>query len=471
MYQSVHPGSEIKKYVDLGTALLIGAAVLLVALFVPCQAGADNISAPTEAHFNLPGTLVAQGGPDQSATSPKENSIAETSDQRLMGSDFRRTASYVHLFGSETFMYTDNVFNREKDTETDYISITELGVWAAAPRLNERVSLTETSTLAPGGLKYSRFTSKSTRYYQTYAMYSLGWLQYSKHHEESTADQTLGAYLQYNGVSNLSLEIWDFAREGADPAGVGDTKGRDNYRSNYLGTSATYDSGNRTYVQANASVFTLKYDKKQSEFRNRKDTGYSGFIFYRILAKTALFAEADVINMDYDNGFNNKQVRYYLGVKWEQKGISNGSFKVGAGQKNFSKSSEKDARNLSAELLLNHRFDSKKSASLSAQYMDEESAINTASYSRALNIIGEYRQKLRGKLSGVTILAFQDNSYYADGEKQREDKLWQGSIEAQYAFNRWIVAAMGYQRLWRNSDTEGEDFTTNNVYLKLSGNL
>jgi hypothetical protein len=400
-------------------------------------------------------TLTAEGSDTQDAQPSSEER------QRLTGSDFKRKASYVHF----------NVFYEKENTDKDTIIISEIGLWAAAPRLSTQLQTGDTSTVSPGGIKYTRFSTKYPRVVQLYGMYSNAWWRFSRHKEENFSEQKLKGLLQYNGISHVSVELTDIYRTSVDPAGINNEDNRDRYQSNYIGARATFDSGHRTYFLGEASLYDINYNSGQSDFRNRQDTKFSGYVFYRLLPKTAVFAQADHITVDYSDGFDSRHLRYYAGLRWEKSTFTDGSVKVGLEHKNFSDTSEDDARNLSLELLLKHRFDSKKETSLSARLLNEESSINFSSYSRTWIIRGEYNQLLRGSLSGSVSFSYSNYTYFGRGDKVREDHITVGAIEASYIFNRWLSASAGYNRLQRDSDKKEFDYINNTFFVQLQAGI
>ncbi len=225
---------------------------------------------------------------------PEDEPIGQSKD---MEEDlFGRKRGYIHPFLSIAEQYDDNIFNTKDNKEGDFKTIISPGVWLSIPRIRERVILLgiETSSITPGGLTHDRFRPEFISRYQTYLFYRADIEQFSHNVSENTVNHRAEGLFQYNFRGGLSIDIADLFVRSHDRRGTGISETLDKYKTNLFHIISAYEVSRRTMVRIDYANFLVDYDDSESDFRDRKDNAFSGYIFYKFRPKTSAFIEYEL---------------------------------------------------------------------------------------------------------------------------------------------------------------------------------
>lgn len=398
--------------------------------------------------------------------------------ERPSGDIFGRRGGYLHPFLSISEYYTDNVFNANGEKKSDFITVISPGVWLTIPRIYEKLLSIETSNIAPGGFSLSRSTSGSFRRYQTYLFYGADIERFSKYSSEDVTSHKLEGLFQYNLRGGLSIELADQYLASHDTMGTGISSELDKYKTNLSNLILTYDTLEKIKFRIDYSNFLVNYDASRNDFRDRADNAFSGYIFYKFQPKTSVFIEYDFIDINYDKSalFDSKEYHYFGGLQWDMTAKSKGSVKAGYGVKNFSVSSIGNAKDFIAEAQIDHQFTPKTSVKIKASRRTNETNISTTDFILSNNIEVAYLQRLTGKITGDVNFSYTNDSYKGNltfgGEtKERKDDTFRGAFALRYNFKEWLYLDSGYIYTKRSSNFSDFDYTTNIVFIRITGSL
>ena len=434
---------------------------------------------PSVGPKELPEGAVSSSEVKQYTTS--EKSFVEDKPigkERLSGDVFGRRGGYLHPFLSISEYYTDNVINAKGEKKSDFITVISPGVWLTIPRIYEKLLSVDTSSIAPGGFSLSRSTSGSFRRYQTYLFYGADIERFSKYSSENVTSHKLEGLFQYNLRGGLSIELVDQYLASHDIRGTGISSELDKYKTNLSNLILTYDALEKIKFRIDYSNFLVNYDASRNDFRDRADNAFSGYIFYKFQPKTSVFIEYDFIDISYDESalLDSKEYHYFGGLQWDVTAKSKGSVKAGYGVKNFSVSSIGDAKDFIVEAQIDHQFTPKTSVKIKASRRTNETNISTTDFILSNNIEVAYLQRLTGKITGDVNFSYTNDSYKGNltfgGEtKERKDDTFRGAFALRYKFKEWLNLDTGYIYTKRDSNFSDFDYTTNIIFIRITGSL
>lgn len=406
----------------------------------------------------LPPTAYSESPFEQGATT---NRIGE-----ILGSK----TGYIHPYLALGEYYTDNLFNRESDEESDFYTRITPGIWVSLPA--SRYPLRQVSTLntAPGGLSLSRFRSTGTTRLQAYAGYQADILEHNDFSSEDEVNHKAEGYFRYSLRGGLALELLDIFEDNQDTYNTGISRDKDDFKSNLFSALLSYDISPKTYLQLEYGHYSLSYDSDRNAFRDRDDDSIALRGFYRFLPKTSVFLEYNFISIDYDEEeqSDSDEHRAYLGFQWEQSGKSRWRLMGGVGEKDFDDSSIDDATNFLAEIQFLHRFTPKTYVQLRGTRATNETDSPDSEYTIANKIQLVYYQRFRARFLGSVNLYFENIDYKGDSAlADREDDKFYAGFDLKYTLKNWLALSGGYSFVTRDSNFPGSDYDTNTVYLNL----
>ncbi len=396
---------------------------------------------------------------------------------KISGKIFGESAGIYHPFLSLTHIYSTNVFRTEEDTEAGLTNVITPGIWISLPRTREKLLQVETSNTSPGGLSLSRTKPESFRRYQGY-LFTDGEIRQDP--EESVVNFKFDGFFQYNLRGGLSFDFVDQFRNSHEPYGLGVTENQDPYTSNLFQIMLSYGITEKVMIRTDYSNFQLAYGESSIKYADRSDNIISGYVFYKIRPKTAVFSEIDYMDISYntfeDN--NSSEIRFLVGINWEITEKSTGSFKTGIGSKNFKEKSNEDGSNMVLELNLNHTFTPKTSLRLTLLRRNEETTIADTAYSLVNRLSTEYRQIINEKITLNGKFHYSNETYEGEldysgtgNTEVRTDNRLGFSVGMEYTFREWLTGEASYILNTRNSNITGVGYTENALVLNIKGAL
>jgi hypothetical protein len=401
---------------------------------------------------------------------------------RLQENIFARAARYFHAAIGVQGVYTDNAFNTNTDKKSDFSMVYSPEFWVSVPRLNERPEGNGTiSPQSPGGLIVGRSGTNLTKRYHAFLHYLADIPQHSKNSPSgNTVVQTVEGGLGYALASGISVDVRDsFVRsyETVDTSALAGPGAVDRYKGNLLYLLASYDTGNRLRLRFDYSNFVLRYEDERNLPRNRTDNSYSGYVYYKLKAKTSLFVEYSLVNVGYEDDptLDSTEHDFYGGLEWEITAKSKGTVKAGYGIRDFSGSAPRSS-DLVFEAKIDHRFTPKTSLSLTAFRHTDETTIPSTLYVLTQGVTANYQQLLTARITGSVILSYTNEKYGGDltiGETtaRRNDDTYRASLGFQYEFRRWLKAGLIYSFTTNDSNFTEFNYSSNTINFRLTGSL
>ena len=395
---------------------------------------------------------------------------------------FSRSASYFHGGLTVSEIYTDNAFNTRTDRKSDLSTVFSPNVWISVPRVNQKPSgLNLIDPRSSGGLSLSREMVETDRRYQAFMLFQSDIPVHSKNSPSgNTVTYNAQGGFAYNSLSGLSIAVNDeFSRyyETPDTSVLLPPEEVDRYRSNLFYALLSYDTGSRLRFRVDYSYFLLNYDDERNAGRDRADNSLSTYIFYKLRSKTALFFEYAFSDIRYSNdaALNGRENNFFLGVEWNITAKSKGSVKAGYGFRDFTVSATNN-KPFVFEGKVEHNFTPKTSLVFTASRRTDETNIPSTSFVLTNACELRYQQILTSKITGYVDLGYTRDSYGEDltfgGETaKRRDNLYQASLGFQYAFRKWLKAGISYAYIDRVSNFPDFNYTTNTLWLRLTGSL
>ena len=244
--------------------------------------------------------------------------------------------------------YSDNIFYTDIDEESDFITLVTPGIWFSIPGRKERARKIYTSKDTPGGITISRYGQPSFRRLNAYFSYEPEFEIYADNSDQNTTSHQLEGALQYNLRGGLSIELLDQFIDTYDPysSSLADRYEQDKYRTNLANITIGYRISDKLNVNLGYSNFLVDYDEKLSERRNRTDHTATGYIYFQVRPKAAVFTGYEFTQVDYetDEHSNSTENRFYGGFQWDITEKSRGRIKAGYGVTDFDDSGIDDAK-------------------------------------------------------------------------------------------------------------------------------
>jgi hypothetical protein len=411
---------------------------------------------------------------DEQRAAPEEDTAVGRG--RIAGDIFERKHGYIYPFLTVTEYYTDNVFNTPKGKKSDFITIITPGIEISVPRIKIKTIEINTTTVSPGGLALSRFKQDFFTRYQAFLNYKVDIEKYGENDSENRISHKLEGLLQYNLRGGLSIDVFDQYIDAYDDFGTNTKEVPNHYKSNLFGAVLAYDISERFKLRFDYNYNIVDYISSGSEFRDRTDNYYSGYLYYRFQPKTSAFVEYEYITIDYDAGasLDSEETNIYGGLQWEATTKSRGLVKAGYGVKEFKDPEKGRNGGFIFEAQADHRLTPKTTLIFTASRKTNETDID-ASFFMVTNSLGaKYMQKLTSKITGSLSFFYINNHYkgdltYEDETKEREDDLFRFTAAIQYNIKEWLKTGIGYIYARRESNFSAFDYTSNTIFFRITG--
>jgi hypothetical protein len=374
---------------------------------------------------------------------------------------------YIHPYLAIGEFYTDNFFESDTNRQGEFVTRITPGLWVSLPASPYQLVRLNTLNVAPGGLALSRFRSKGETRIQAYGSYQADILRHDRFDEEDQVNQKGEGFFGYNFRGGLSVALLDVYELDHDTASSGPSRSLDKFTSNLIETTVGYEISPKTRAEVQYALYSLSYDTDSSQFRDRDDQRFTGRAFYQFRPKTSVFVEYSFINLDYDESelSDSDEHQTYLGLQWLQTSKSRWRAMLGYGKKDFDDSSKSDADNFIGEIQFRHRFTTKTFVELRGNRRTNETDSRGADYILSHKLQLRYFQRMTAKFLTSANVYYSNDDY--KGLSNREDDYYGAGVDLKYSLTRWLNLAGGYSYLKRNSNTAGNDFEKNSVYLNL----
>lgn len=387
---------------------------------------------------------------------------------------FGKKGGWFHAYLTLEKNYSDNIFYTDIDEESDFTTLVTPGIWFSIPGRKERTRKIYTSKDTPGGITISRYDQPSFRRLNAYFSYEPEFEIYADNSDQNTTSHQFEGVLQYNLKGGLSIELLDQFIDTYDAysSSLADREKQDKYITNLANITIGYRISDKLNVNLGYSNFLVDYDEKLSERWNRTDHTATGYIYFQVRPKAAVFTgyEFTQVNYEEDERSDNTENRFYGGFQWDITEKSRGRIKAGYGDKDFDAADIENSQDYIYEIQLDHRLTRKTSLSLFAYRKKEEADFSAYDYILTHKATASYMQRVTNKISIGMRLSYAYENYKGEviiGEK-RVDNLYYLNPYIRYHFRDWFSMDLEYKYEKRDSNTTLYEFETNSLLIGLS---
>lgn len=385
--------------------------------------------------------------------------------------------SPVHPFLSLGGYRTDNLYRTPDDEKSDWVTVITPGIWFALPAGRQQLLDVELLNTAPGGMAVDRFSSQAGRRLQGYALYRADIFEHDRYSEENRVEHRGEGLVRLSLRGGLELELFDIYRASYDPYGTGGSTDRDldKYRANLGKLSIGYRFTPKLSIRGDIGQYTLDYADERNDYLDRTDDSLAGYLYYQATPKTAIFLQAGLDAIDYDENVNDDSdnYSYYLGAEYRVSVKTRALLKIGYGDKRYDRDGSHDRSDLLAEGQIDYALTPKGTLHLSGMRRvletDQLGGRNILSNRLQLG----WRQRILAKIRSEATVFYLNNRY--DGtitigtqSDRREDDEYGMTVALGYAPVRWATLSLGYEYRERDSNFDSEDFTDNTVFVRIT---
>ena len=388
----------------------------------------------------------------------------------ISGDIFGKRGSFYHVFLSVAGMVEDNIFNSSEEKTSDFITVISPGIQLAFPATRSQPASIDTDTTTPGGLVYDRFEEPYFQQFQSYFTYSPNFLFYADNSDENTINHYAQASLHVNFRGGLSINLAERFSQDFDQYQSGVSTQTDTFRSNLINLIATYEITEKMLFRGDLSSFLVSYTDDKNEERNRIDNSASGYLYFKVKSKTALFFQYNFIDINYDEDSvaDSKEHRLLAGMYWNITEKTRGSFRAGYGMREFDDPQIEDGEHLVFEANFDYQFTPKTSVGFGAFRRDEETPDLSYNYLITTGANAAYRQSIAEDVFFELGLLYRNEDYQGSGAVGRRDHYFSVTPSLRYDFRDWLSASVSFELRKRDSDQEASDYIGNILMLKLT---
>ena len=460
------------------TTNISGITVLALSLFVVyAPALAMNIEKLTvvAAGDVQPGTAASQDMP-MGQGEDGEISLLPEDAENLDDSDlFGTKGGYFHPYFTLAGEYTDNLYNVNYNTKSNFLTRFSPGIWVSLPRTREIPVEINPHNSSPGGLRLQLKEYEGTDRYQAYALAGMDYNMYSEDSDLNDYDARLEGVFRYNLRGGLSLQALDRYTYGLDrfEAGAQSRNNERRFYSNILKGTADYQITDKLRAKGEYSNFLLNYDEAINDFLDRTDNIFDIYGYFTYSLKTSLFLQYRYTDVGYDSAElkDNKQHYWYGGINWKTSEKVSLLLKAGYQSREYTAAEIADLYDwsgLTFELQSRYLWTEKTQFTLDMYRRSEESDSSVAIDQIVIGAALGYQQQYTDKLSGLITFMYEDVDYTQVNNSDRNDKRYYFRPAVQYLFRDWLMTELAYQYDKRVSTQDLFDYDSNTVLLNIN---
>ncbi len=392
---------------------------------------------------------------------------------RISWDMLKKKGGYFHPFLSISEVHTDNLFGTASGEVSDYVTVVSPGVWLAAPGSRKARRWKNISAHVPGGGD-DDFPG-SDRVFQAYLIYQADVEKFKESSSQDFTHHKAEGKLLFNSRGGIGLGLSGRFLKSRDSTGAGLPGDPEDF-FNYRGGAALSYQFARLRLKAEYAGFLADYGRAQSEFRNRRDDVYSGYVFYKTTAMTSAFLQYEYIDIDYDTDVlpDSVERNYFGGLEWDVTAKSTGRVKAGYGVRE----KRRDPLGEGNETFvlagrLRHNFTPKTFLNLSVSREREEVDVQTSEFVLSNSVRADYAQRFTRRVSVSLSASYDERTFdtFGGAAKQRKDEIYRGVVAFRYEAVKWFFADIGYAYTERASNADIFDFRNNRVFFRITASL
>jgi len=413
-------------------------------------------------------------------TAAAAHAEAPTTDTGTISGDvFGKKSKWLHAYLTLAEAYDDNIYNAENDAQSSWISVISPGFQVMLPGSDQKAADIETATTTPGGLVFGRFDDAGFRRFRAHLGYTPSFELYSADSDENTTTHSAQGSVQFNLKGGLSFDITSRYISAYDQNRANISTQTDQFSSLLLNMTAGYAATEKFRFRVDYANFAVDYRQTDNGFRDRTDNAFSGFVFFKIRPKTALFVQYHHIDMEYDVQTDQRDgaiEEYLLGMTWDLTAKTRGNLSAGFGTREYQDRDLDEAERITFQANLSYLFSPKTQIAINGYHRNEESVYTDFGYTLTTGASVSYTQTLTHKISFDLDFSYRRDDYkdrldQTTGTGDAKEEFYTVSPSLSYAVNRWLIASMAYEHRDNSSDFEDNAYTGNTYMVKITGSL
>lgn len=219
----------------------------------------------------------------------------------------------------------------------------------------------------------------------------------------------------------------------------------------------------------------LKYTNNDQEFRDYKSTRITSTFYYRIASKTRLLLQASFNDLNYNDRVINNALTlnqssqlnvFSTGIEWAHSVKFQGMFTIGYQSQNYEDSNFNDIDGLSYLLDTTWQPNTYTRITLSAERVNEESALINSSAFIANSYELSYEHNISEKTNVIANFSLQNDDIVSINE--RTDKRNTIELGVQHDLRTWLTLGLNLKREERKSDISTFEFDANIAELSIN---
>ena len=426
----------------------------------------------------LPGAGEPPGGEPFPPETEPQYSSPEKPSWSLLG----RKGSNLHGALTLTGIYTDNAYNTRDDKKSNFSTLLSPEIWLTVPGISQKTTPVGLAPRAAGGLTFNPPWGEVFRTYQVFLYYRpdiplTSSNSYSPYGSSPSHLLATGLLLSGKRLTFRIHDEYQYSYQEREADMLVRPSEQDRYNANLFSTGVSYDTLNRLRLDIGYSNFMTDYRAAQSGFRDRSDNNLFSSAYYRISPKVNLLVEYQYydISYDHDSPLDSKEHYIYTGLQWDITAKTRGYFKLGYSVKKFSQWAD-SYDSFSYEGQIDYYLTSKSSLSLNAYQRTYETDIQGTAFSLSNGVSLRFQHMLTPKITTGLLFAYIRDQYHGTPQDPTkgspvESTLYQGGVDLQYAFKRWLKTRLGYLYTTKSSEDSSLEYTTNMFFFMITGSI
>lgn len=351
-----------------------------------------------------------------------------------------------------TEMYRSNIYQTERDTKSDFVTVTDLGV---------------------------RFSSQFGANNTFDAGYKVGFLNYARYSRNDYTDQRGDATLNVRFPGGLGFRLSHNYIDSTFERSAAIGRMRD-YNQNLTTFSASYAFADRWKIEPKYGRDHFLFEKSIDRMGNYLSQTLGASLYFRFLPRVSALGEYEYLNKEFSIlGRDSDHIAHtvYFGLSFDPVGKLKGVAKFGYSSKKFDRripGRDDNPRSWVTSIDLTQDFTRFTRLSLVASrgFMDDpdwqNASLTISTISASLHHM--FTRKIGGTLNG----SFRENRYLdrrtdpiTGVTKKRLDKTYSVGCGAFYNIQEWLQAALDYSYTDKDSNFEGYSFSENRVMFRI----
>jgi hypothetical protein len=463
----------MKKY-NVGVLLLLAAAQVQAGDVLAQEVSSGESVGGSDAGYAYDAAGDASANSDAGYAYDAAEDDASTDEGYVFGYRNGRLHASLGVKGE----WTDNLYNTDTDTRSNFLTQISPSVWLTLPRRSKRPMQLVTDNTAVGGLQYSPPDTDSYTRMQAYLGGTLHYKAYSENSDLNHVEGDIEAMLQYKPMDKLTFQLMDKYARSQDIFNIAEATSDNErvYDSNMFGAGVAWYARDRFSLKGGYRNFLLEYDDEVNDFMNRTDNGFDLALYYEYSGKTNFFVQYQYLAAEYDEDEMPDNDNSFLtaGINWNATVKTNLMAKLGyqsvdyddapAGHDDSDSSFYFETQSIWHATVKSHVL---INAKYSIEQSDSEQALNKSVFAFRVGFGHRFTDRLRSDVNFV----YEDSEYDQFSGEDRSDDRWYFKPQLQFAVNKWLFATAYFSYDTKDSNYDGLDYDTTTIGFGVRGSF